>query len=149
MFDDLKQTNMKKKKGNQEGDKHFFTSLKLSWDRDFMFNHWYALFFQDALDSAQCKALVCRDSVIHSVFTTVVRTFFLTVLFTSTSLSAFSRHQACTVSSVWFDLECESCRPVFEAADSAILVKITSTTNYTDYLWGEKCGTWMLQGVKV
>lgn len=67
------------------------------------------------------RLLFAEIVLIYSVFTTVVGTFFFNcIVYIFISLSAFSRHQACTVSSVWFDLECESCRPVFQAADSVI-----------------------------
>lgn len=78
-------------------------------------------FFFFLWELAHCKALVCRDSFnIFCIHHSSRNIFFNCIVYIFISLSAFSRHQACTVSSVWFDLECESCRPVFQAADSVI-----------------------------
>lgn len=85
------------------------------------------------------RLLFAEIVLIYSVFTTVVGTFFLTVLFTSSSLCLHfpdTRHALYPVCDLISNVS--HAGRCFRPQIVLFLVKITSTTNYTDYLWGEK-----------
>lgn len=107
-------------------------------DTDFMFNRWYApfLFYENWLI---VRLLFAQIVLMYSVFNTVVGTFFLTVLFTSSSLCLHfpdTRHALYPVCDLISNVS--HAGRCFRPQIVLFLVKITSTTNYTDYLWGEK-----------
>lgn len=110
-----------------------------------MFNHWYApffflIFFNFYENWLIVRLLFAEIVLIYSVFTTVVGTFFfLTVLFTSSSLCLHfpdTRHALYPVCDLISNVS--HAGRCFRPQIVLFLVKITSTTNYTDYLWGEK-----------